>query len=194
MGSRRTGYSSDVRNDPAPGRRGWRPRRSQPLVADTSGRVASPATIDVTEPDPRIDLTAEPHRLDERPRVLLVDDEPDVRDWLRIALHHDGWNVNAARSSAEGVEMADRLRPEVVLLDQALPDAPGLDCGRWLREHHPEITVVMFSAYLDLRTEEEAAALGISTISKVDHVALLTTMTALREGFHRRAAHRSAST
>jgi DNA-binding NarL/FixJ family response regulator len=83
--------------------------------------------------------------------------------------------------------MADRLHPSVVLLDQALPDAPGLDCGRWLRQHHPEITVIMFSAYLDLRTEEDAVALGISTISKVDHLALLTTMTALREGMLRRA-------
>jgi DNA-binding response OmpR family regulator len=140
-------------------------------------------------PEPRIDLTGDP-RLGERPRVLIVDDEPDVRDWLRIALHQDGWNVNAARSSDEGREMAHRLLPAVVLLDQLLPDAPGLDCGRWLRAHHPEITVIMFSAYLDLKTEEDAAALDISTISKVDHLALLTTMTALREGMQRRATQR----
>lgn len=146
-------------------------------------------TVDVRAAERPIDLTAGA-RLDERPRVLIVDDEPDVRDWLRIALHQDGWNVNAARSAEEGREMADRLRPSVVLLDQALPDGPGLECGRWLRQHHPEITVVMFSAYLDLRTEEDAATLGISTISKVDHLALLTTMTALREGMQRRAEQR----
>jgi len=168
-------------------------------VADTSARstdddatVDVRTAVDVRAPESPIDLTGD-HRLDERPRVLIVDDEPDVRDWLRIALHQDGWNVNAARSSEEGREMAHRLRPSVVLLDQSLPDAPGLDCGRWLREHHPDITVIMFSAYLDLRTEEDAAALGISTISKVDHVALLTTMTALREGMQRRATHRRTS-
>jgi CheY-like chemotaxis protein len=180
-----------VRNDDAQVRRSWRARRSQPLVADTSGRdrPVAPDTLDVRAPDPPIDLTFD-HRLDERPRVLIVDDEPDVRDWLRIALHQDGWNVNAARSAAEGAEMADRLHPQVVLLDQQLPDGPGLECGRWLREHHPEIRVVMFSAYLDIKTEEDAFALGISTISKVDHVALLTTMTALREGMRRRVEQR----
>ena len=127
-----------------------------------------------------------------RPRVLVVDDEPDVRDWLRIALHQDGWNVNAARTAGEGIEMAQRLHPQVVLVDQLLPDEPGLVCGRWLRKHLPDITVVMFSAHLDLRTEEAAATAGISTISKVDHVALLTTMTALRMGLERRAAQRRA--
>jgi CheY-like chemotaxis protein len=179
-----------VRNDPAPGRRAWRPRRSQPLVADTTGRAGgSPDTVDVRAAETPIDLTGE-QVLEGRPRVLIVDDEPDVRDWLRIALHHDGWNVNAARSSGEGSEMARRLQPQVVLLDQQLPDEPGLACGRRLREHLPQLTVVMFSAHLDLRAEEQAAELGISTISKVDHVALLTTMTALRMGMQRRAAHR----
>ena len=162
-------------------------RRIRPLVArEHREHITLDEPVDVRAPTPPIDLTSDHGR----PRVLIVDDEPDVRDWLRIALHQDGWNVNAARSSEEGTEMAQRLHPQVVLLDQQLPDEPGLVCGRWLREHHPEITVIMFSAYLDLRTEEEAAALGISTISKVDHVALLTTMTALRDGLQRRATQR----
>ena len=192
MRSEPTGHSKEVRSEQAQGRRTWRARRREPLVADTSARQsdAPPDTLDVRVPEPPIDLTAD-LRLGERPRVLLVDDEPDVRDWLRIALHQDGWNVNAARSAAEGIEMAGRLHPQVVLLDQALPDGPGLECGRWLRENHPEIRVVMFSAYLDIKTEEDAFALGISTISKVDHVALLTTMTALRMGMQRRSEQRS---
>ena len=177
-----------MRDDEAQGRRPWRVRRNHPLVAERSQGDATDA-VDVRSVEPPIDLTRD-LPVDERPRVLIVDDEPDVRDWLRIALHQDGWHVNAARDVAEGIEMAGRLHPQVVLLDQLLPDAPGLECGRWLRAHHPEIHVVMFSAYLDLQTEEAAFELGISTISKVDHVALLTTMTALREGLQRRAALR----
>lgn len=180
-----------MRDENASGRRTWRPRRTQRLVADTADLTTAEETVDVRAPARQIDLRRDID-VDGRPRVLLVDDEPDIRDWLRIALRQDGWNVNAARSAEEGIEMAQRLHPQVVLLDQALPDEPGLVCGRWLREHLPEITVVMFSAYLDLQTEHEAAALGISTISKVDHVALFTTMTALRMGLERRAAQRNA--
>jgi DNA-binding response OmpR family regulator len=133
--------------------------------------VTDPA-VDVSTP---LDLTAPPLE-DGRPRVLIVDDEADIRDWLRLELRERGWLVNCARDVAEGTEMALRLRPHVVLLDQRLPDGRGLDAGRRLREERPDVHLILFSAYLDLDAEEEAARLGIQTISKVDRTALFATI------------------
>lgn len=110
----------------------------------------------------------------------MLDDEPDVFAWLRIALEALRWDVNGARTTSDAVEMATRLLPDVVLLDQRLPDGTGIEVGRWLRVNQPKMRLVMFSAYLDLPTEEEAASLGITTISKVDTKALMATLAAIR--------------
>lgn len=147
-------------------------RRRAPLRA--APRQPDEDEIDVRE---AVDLR---HEDDDRVRLLVVDDEPDIRDWLRVTFRAQGWAVNTARNAEEGLEMARRLRPTVVLLDQRLPDAPGLSIGRTLRAELPEMTVVMFSASLDLLEEEEAARLGIVTISKVDRVALFALLDAHR--------------
>ena len=150
-------------------RRRRRPRRAAPAPPEETVDVRD--SVDLREGDGGT------------PRVLLVDDEPDIRDWLRITFRERGWMVNTAGTAEEGLEMARRLRPAMVLLDQRLPDAPGLSIGRTLRDERPEMTVVMFSASLDLLEEEEAARLGMVTISKVDRTALLSLADA------RRAAH-----
>ena len=116
-----------------------------------------------------LDLTQD---TDTHPRILVVEDEVDIREWLRVSLQQRGWRVNCAPSIAAALEMANRLGPDVVLLDQRLPDGKGLDCGRALREANPAIRLIMFSAYLDLDAEAEAESLGMQTISKVDGKAL----------------------
>jgi CheY-like chemotaxis protein len=156
-----------------------RRRRKEPLRA----APAPPGeTVDVRD---SVDLREEADG--DPPRVLVVDDEPDIRAWLRITFRERGWMVNTAGTAEEGLEMARRLRPALVLLDQRLPDAPGLSIGRTLREEHPEMTVVMFSASLDLLEEEEAATLGMVTISKVDRTALLSLADTRRDA-HQRGA------
>ena len=170
---------------------GGRRRRERPLEAH---RIVPPAEaivdvreIDVRGPNGNIDLTAaatallagDP-RLSPRRRILIVDDEPDVLGWLRPALEPLRWDVNGARNASDGLEMAVRLLPDVVLLDQQLPDGSGIEIGRWLHTNQPAMRLVMFSAYLDLATEHEAERLGITTISKVDVHALHDTLAAIR--------------
>jgi two-component system response regulator (stage 0 sporulation protein F) len=132
--------------------------------------------IDVREP---VDLTvAEEPDDDLRPRILIVEDEPDIREWLRVALQQSGWRVNCAPSVKTALEMANRLHPNLVLLDQRLPDGKGMDCARTLRSTHPEMRLLMFSAYLDLEAEAEAESLGMQTISKVDGKSLFDVLRA----------------
>ncbi|MGL6253520.1 MAG: response regulator, partial [Billgrantia desiderata] len=53
----------------------------------------------------------------ERSRILIVDDEPQIRRFLRISLLSQGFDVSEAGSGREGLELADTQRPDLVLLD-----------------------------------------------------------------------------
>ena len=62
-----------------------------------------------------------------RRRVLVVDDEPAVTDWLKVVIEQDGrYEVRAAADGARAVDEFRAWRPEVVLLDLVLPDLDGI--------------------------------------------------------------------
>jgi len=67
-------------------------------------------------------------------RILIVDDNVDHADSLSMLLSIDGHEVHAAHDGIEALEAAERLRPEVVLLDLGLPRLDGFDTCRRLRE------------------------------------------------------------
>lgn len=68
-------------------------------------------------------------------RVLLVDDEPDIRRIGELSLQAaGGWEVILAASGAAGLEAAERHRPEVVLLDMMMPGMDGFMVLKRLRE------------------------------------------------------------
>jgi CheY-like chemotaxis protein len=71
-------------------------------------------------------------RLDHR-SVLVVEDDNDTRVVLRFMLEAEGARVNVAGSGAEGIEIAKRERPEIVLCDIGLPDIDGMEVARRLR-------------------------------------------------------------
>ena len=89
-------------------------------------------------------------------RLLLVDDEPSVRNGLRMwfALHADIAVVGEAYDGAEAVELACRLRPDVVLMDMEMPILDGLGSLASLRVVRPESPVVV----LTLHDNSEARA------------------------------------
>ncbi|MER7702594.1 response regulator transcription factor [Kitasatospora sp. NPDC097605] len=78
----------------------------------------------------------------ERPdHLLVVDDEPTVRELLRTALRYAGFDVDAAGTGREALDLAARRTPDLVLLDVMLPDMDGFEViGRLRaqpRAHHP---------------------------------------------------------
>lgn len=68
------------------------------------------------------------------PLVLIVEDEPQVRRFLRTSLQAHGYRLLEAVTGAEGIRMASQYVPEIVLLDLGLPDVDGLEVTRRIRE------------------------------------------------------------
>lgn len=66
--------------------------------------------------------------------ILLVEDDPLLRDALRLLLEDAGYRVREAGSAAEALEFATATPPALILLDLGLPDRPGLDVARILRD------------------------------------------------------------
>ena len=67
------------------------------------------------------------------PQVLLVEDEPQMRRFLRVALESAGYRYLDAATGQEGLDLAALHRPQVILLDLGLPDMDGLDVMTTLR-------------------------------------------------------------
>jgi two-component system, NtrC family, response regulator AtoC len=94
--------------------------------------------------------------------VLVIDDEKSIRLLLSRVLAQPQVEVHTAGSGAEGLQLADDIAPELVLLDLRLPDAGGLDVLRLLRTRHPDTAVVMMTGFGQVQTAVEAIKSGAS--------------------------------
>jgi two-component system, OmpR family, KDP operon response regulator KdpE len=91
-----------------------------------------------------------------RARILVVDDEAPIRRFLRVALEAEGYGVIEAGTAREGLAVAARETPALVVLDLGLPDADGLSVLRDLRGWSP-VPVLILSVRAD--EAEKVAAL-----------------------------------
>jgi two-component system KDP operon response regulator KdpE len=85
------------------------------------------------------------------PLVLVVDDEIQIRRFLRVSLEANGYRVHEAVTGQDGLVQATMLKPYVMVLDLGLPDMDGLDVLRRFREwsHTPVIVLSVRDADLD---------------------------------------------
>jgi two-component system KDP operon response regulator KdpE len=90
------------------------------------------------------------------PSVLLIEDEPQMRRFLRAALTSHGYRLLEAVNGQEGIALATSHNPEVILLDLGLPDIDGLEVTRRLREF-ATVPIIVLSARG--REEDKVAAL-----------------------------------
>lgn len=93
-------------------------------------------------------------------RVLIVDDERNIRRSLRALLEREGYRVDEAGSAEEGIETARTTPPDVLLLDLMLPGMSGLDALPGIRECAPASPVIMMSGRASLRDAVEATRRG----------------------------------
>jgi two-component system OmpR family response regulator len=96
----------------------------------------------------------------DRPRVLVVDDEPNIRDLLATVLRFHGFDVTTADRGATALDRARRDPPDVVVLDVGLPDLDGFEVCRLLRADGDAPGVVFLTARDDPRDTVTGLALG----------------------------------
>jgi len=97
-----------------------------------------------------------------RPLVLIVDDDPRLREFVRVNLEMDGYAVREAGSAEEGLAALEEEPPDLVLLDVMMPQVDGFEMLRKMQEEHGlgSVPVVMFSGKVDEETASRAAREG----------------------------------
>lgn len=105
--------------------------------------------------------------------VLVVDDVADIRLLLRLALEGDGRFeiVGEAGDGSEAIDAAGRLRPDVVLLDLAMPVMDGLEALPGIRAQSPESKIVILSGFNARELSAEALSLGASSYMEKGEIA-----------------------
>jgi DNA-binding NarL/FixJ family response regulator len=115
-----------------------------------------------------------------RPTVLIVDDHHTFRSSARRLLENEGFDViGEAADGQEGLSLARRLAPKLVLLDVALPDMSGYDVADQLRGSASQVVLVSSRAQEDLgRRVRESGALGFISKDRLSGDAILALVTA----------------
>jgi DNA-binding NtrC family response regulator len=93
-------------------------------------------------------------------KVLVIDDEKPVLLTLEALLKRHGYDVQLAATAASGLALIEKFRPDVVLQDLGLPDAPGLDTLGKIKQGHPEIVAIVLTAQDSLSNAIESIKLG----------------------------------
>ncbi len=94
-------------------------------------------------------------------RVLVVDDEPGMRDLLSRVLGDAGHTVSAVESGEEALVLLSRESFDVLVVDKNLPGIDGLGVLRLVRAHQPALRAIMITAYPSESSDATARALGV---------------------------------
>ena len=78
-------------------------------------------------------------------RVLIIEDEPQMRGLLYTTLHGRGYEVELAATASAGLDLAATWHPDVILLDLGLPDRDGIEVCRRIREWS-RVPIIVVSA------------------------------------------------
>jgi DNA-binding NtrC family response regulator len=93
-------------------------------------------------------------------RVLLIDDDANLREVLSFTLRDQGHEVDAARDGPTGLAALDQFHPEVVVTDLKMPGMDGLEVLRHVTERDATIPVILLTAFGSIADAVEAMKLG----------------------------------
>lgn len=111
-------------------------------------------------------------------RVLIVDDDADTLEWMKILLEHDGYAARTADSGAAAEQIRDSWRPQLVLMDLELSDVDGTELLARFKEAAPSTELIMIGGHGSVARAVDAMKAGAySFIEKpVDPDVLLAVM------------------
>jgi DNA-binding NtrC family response regulator len=97
-----------------------------------------------------------------RKKVLAIDDEPAMTEWLKVVLEHAGYDVRTALIGVRGEELFKAWRPDAVLTDMMLPDIDGIELVRRFKEVNPNAELLVVSGQGNIPRAVEAIKAGAS--------------------------------
>ncbi len=93
-------------------------------------------------------------------RIVVVDDNPQIRDMLEDLLTEDGYEVTVAENGAEGLEAVKKVKPHLILLDIDMPDMNGVETLKRIRELDTRVGVVMITGNNTMEMMEQCRSHG----------------------------------
>src|SRR6516164_1001294 len=93
-------------------------------------------------------------------RILVIDDEAAIRDSLRMTLEYEGYEFLGAATGQEGLALAEREAPDLVLLDVKMPGMDGIEVLERLRNMNDQLPIVVISGHGTISTAVEATKKG----------------------------------
>lgn len=95
-------------------------------------------------------------------KILIVDDDPDIIESVRFPLEKKGYQVSVARDGAQGISLAEKEEPDLVILDMMMPKRSGfLVLEKIRRTHTAPIRIIMITANEGSRHKAYAEMLGV---------------------------------
>jgi DNA-binding response OmpR family regulator len=92
-------------------------------------------------------------------RLLLIDDEPGIADFIRRAAEDIGFEVRATDRPTEFMALYASFQPTTIVLDLAMPEVDGVELMRWLADHGCKVPIMIISG-IDQRVLDAASRLG----------------------------------
>jgi len=93
-------------------------------------------------------------------KILVIDDEKNIRRTLTDILEDEGYNVLSASSGEEGLQVLARENIDLLLLDVKLPGMDGIEVLKKVRKDFPSLDVIMISGHSTIKTAVQAVQMG----------------------------------
>src|SRR3979490_3040291 len=98
-------------------------------------------------------------------RILVIDDGDSVRDIIRLFLEKEGFEVcGEAGDGVEAIEQAKKLKPDLIVLDLAMPRMNGAEAASILSTTMPDVPIILLTLYQNVLGSALASAVGVKAI------------------------------
>lgn len=105
---------------------------------------------------------SKPADKDTKPHILLVDDDAEIVESMRYALEANGFQVSVARDGNQGLALAEKTMPDLLILDMMMPKRSGfLVLEQLRRDGHDKVRVIMITGNEGSRHQQYAELLGV---------------------------------
>jgi len=104
--------------------------------------------------------------------VLVIDDNPLMRKALRALFEGAGYRCAEAESGPQGLELAEELRPDVIVLDFSMPVMNGLEAAPLFKRKFPQTPIIMFTLFATDGLAKVATSAGITAVVSKETAAI----------------------